>query len=116
MDRVVIFGRGGAGKSALPHVLGVTTRLPVIELDNEFWGDELKPLPAEDWARHQAILAERPRWIMDGDLGPHRPTLRPRRVPGLRWRRPTRPVQSMYGSVGAGHDISRVSRGVSELR
>lgn len=71
MDRVVILGRGAAGKSALAHELGITAGLPVIELDKEFWSDDLKPLPAEDWARQQSILAERACWIMDGDLGPY---------------------------------------------
>ncbi|MGH9191766.1 MAG: adenylate kinase [Acidimicrobiales bacterium] len=71
MDRVVIFGRGGAGKSVLARELGVATGLPVVELDKEFRSDELRPLPAEDWARCQAILAEQSRWIMDGDLGPY---------------------------------------------
>jgi adenylate kinase family enzyme len=71
VDRVVVFGRGGAGKSVLARELGIATGLPVIELDKEFWSDELEPLPAEDWARRQAVLAVRPRWIMDGDLGPY---------------------------------------------
>jgi adenylate kinase family enzyme len=71
VDRVVIFGRGGSGKSVLGHELGIAAGLPVIELDKELWSDQLEPLPAEDWARRQAILAERPRWIMDGDLGPY---------------------------------------------
>lgn len=71
MDRVVIFGRGGAGKSVLARELGVITGLPVIELDKEFWSDDLEPLSADDWARRQAILAEGSRWIMDGDLGPY---------------------------------------------
>ena len=68
---MVIMGRGGAGKSVLARDLGLTTGLPVIELDTQFWSDDLRPLPAEDWARRQAVLAARPRWIMDGDLGPY---------------------------------------------
>ena len=71
MERVVIFGRGGAGKSVLARELGAATGLPVVELDKEFWSADLEPLPPEDWARRQASLAARPRWIMDGDLGPY---------------------------------------------
>jgi adenylate kinase family enzyme len=71
VERVVILGRGGAGKSVLARELGRITGLPVVELDKEFWSDDLRPLPLEDWARAQAVLAARPRWIMDGDLGPY---------------------------------------------
>jgi adenylate kinase family enzyme len=69
--RVVVFGRGGAGKSALARELGTATGLPVVELDKEFWSVDLAPLAPEEWARRQAILAAQPRWIMDGDLGPY---------------------------------------------
>ncbi len=68
---MAIFGRGGAGKSVLARELGTATGLPVIELDKEFWSAELEPLPPAEWARRQAVLAGRPRWIMDGDLGPY---------------------------------------------
>lgn len=37
MKRVVILGRGGAGKSTLAARLGEITGLPVIELDKSFW-------------------------------------------------------------------------------
>jgi adenylate kinase family enzyme len=69
VERVVVFGRGGAGKSALARELGTATGLPVVELDKEFWSVDLEPLAPEEWARRQAILAAQPRWIMDGDLG-----------------------------------------------
>jgi hypothetical protein len=55
----------------LARGLGDITGLPVIELDTEFWSDDLTPLPAADWNRRQATFAERERWIMDGDLGPY---------------------------------------------
>jgi adenylate kinase family enzyme len=37
MQRVVILGRGGAGKSRLTRQLGEITGLPVVELDKIFW-------------------------------------------------------------------------------
>jgi adenylate kinase family enzyme len=67
----VIFGRGGAGKSELARKLGLIAGLPVVELDTQFWSVDLTPLPPPDWAGRQATLAERDRWIMDGDLGPY---------------------------------------------
>lgn len=71
MNRVVIFGRGGSGKSSLARRLAVTTQLPLIELDKEFWNDRLDALPQERWTQHQHDLASGDQWIMDGDLGPY---------------------------------------------
>lgn len=71
MERVVILGRGGAGKSTLAATLGTVTGLPVIELDRHFWGPGLEATPPEQWAAVQDELARTDRWIMDGDLGPY---------------------------------------------
>jgi hypothetical protein len=71
MDRVVILGRGGAGKSTAARRLGELTGLPVIELDGRFWGPGPTAMPKAEWARVQAELARADRWIMDGDLGPY---------------------------------------------
>ena len=69
MQRVVILGRGGAGKSTVARQLGEATGLPVIELDQHFWQPGLVPTPRETWAEIQRQLASEDRWIMDGDLG-----------------------------------------------
>lgn len=71
MKRVVILGRGGAGKSTLAAALGTVTGLPVIELDQHFWGPGLEATPPEQWAAIQGELAQTDQWIMDGDLGPY---------------------------------------------
>ncbi len=71
MDRVVVLGRGGAGKSTLAQALGTAAGLPVIELDKHFWSADLSPTPPDVWAAKLAELAAGERWIMDGDLGPY---------------------------------------------
>jgi len=71
MDRILVFGRGGAGKSVFARALGARVGAEVIELDRLFWSDSLEPLTAEAWAERQASLAAEPRWVMDGDLGPY---------------------------------------------
>jgi adenylate kinase family enzyme len=71
VNRVVIFGRGGAGKSTLARRLAARAQLPLIELDKELWNDQLKALPREQWAQRQTVLASSDQWIMDGDLGPY---------------------------------------------
>jgi adenylate kinase family enzyme len=71
VERVVILGRGGAGKSALAHRIGSLTQLPVIELDQLFWQPGLVATPRDRWVDIQSELINRGRWIIDGDLGPH---------------------------------------------
>jgi adenylate kinase family enzyme len=71
MRRVVILGRGGAGKSTLARRLGSITGLPVIELDRHFWQPGLAPTPLGRWATIQRELTSNEAWIMDGDLGPY---------------------------------------------
>jgi hypothetical protein len=69
MQRVVILGRGGAGKSTFARKLGNAMGLPVIELDQHFWQPGLIPLQRERWIEIQQKRANEGRWIMDGDLG-----------------------------------------------
>ena len=71
MQRIVVLGRGGAGKSTAARQLGSRTGIPVIELDKHFWDEELRPTPPVVWRDVQAELAARDRWIMEGDLGPY---------------------------------------------
>src|SRR5215469_8055577 len=71
MKRVVILGRGAAGKSTLATRLGEIAGLPVIELDKVFWQPGLLATPHSQWVEIQQRLVEQDRWIMDGDLGPY---------------------------------------------
>ena len=71
MERVVVMGRGAAGKSTAAARLGRLTGLPVIELDKHFWRPGLTPMPPGEWTQLQQVLAAQDRWIMDGDLGPY---------------------------------------------
>jgi adenylate kinase family enzyme len=69
MKRVIILGRGGAGKSTLAVRLGEITGLPVIELDKVFWKPGLVATPRDQWVQTQKRLLQKERWIMDGDFG-----------------------------------------------
>lgn len=71
MKRVVVLGRGGAGKSTASTRLSQMTGLPLIELDTHFWSPALTPLSTAAWIKRQRQLAEADQWIMDGDLGPY---------------------------------------------
>ena len=71
MKRVVILGRGAAGKSTLAERLGQITGLPVIELDKVFWRPGLVATPRDEWQQVQKRFVGEARWIMDCDLGPY---------------------------------------------
>ncbi|GAA4908411.1 hypothetical protein EV188_101961 [Actinomycetospora succinea] len=71
MQRVVVLGRGGAGKTTAARRLGKVIDAPVLELDRYFWSDDLTATPPARWASVQAELAAGERWVMDGDLGPY---------------------------------------------
>lgn len=72
MQRVVVLGRGGAGKSTFVRRLAGVTGLPRTELDELFWSADSTPehpLPRERWAAIQRELVAADGWILDGDLG-----------------------------------------------
>src|SRR5262249_48163941 len=71
MRRVVILGRGAAGKSTLARHLGDLTGLPVTEVDTMVWQRGLTRAEPAGWAARQRELCSRDSWIIDGDLGPY---------------------------------------------
>lgn len=77
MRRVVVLGRGGAGKSVVALRIGELARLPVTELDERFWSADLRPTPPARWEEVQRELAAATTWVLDGDLGPYH-SLQPR--------------------------------------
>ena len=69
MKRVMVLGRGGAGKSAFGRRLAQATVLPLLELDSVFWREDLSHPTAAEWVATQEELVAMPAWILDGDLG-----------------------------------------------
>ncbi|MBQ7801699.1 MAG: DNA topology modulation protein [Oscillospiraceae bacterium] len=68
MERVIIIGCGGAGKSTLARQLGEKTGLPVVHLDKLFWRPGWVSVPPEEF--DQAVREElaKEKWIMDGNF------------------------------------------------
>ena len=67
VDRVVILGPGGAGKSTLARRLGAQTGLPVVHLDRHFWHPGWVETPRDEWRVRQRALLAGDRWIADGN-------------------------------------------------
>ncbi len=67
MERVVILGCCGAGKSTLARQLGIKLELPVIHLDTYFWQAGWVESDPQAWQAKQASLLTEKRWIVDGN-------------------------------------------------
>ncbi|HEV3478322.1 MAG TPA: hypothetical protein VG144_02605 [Gaiellaceae bacterium] len=65
MERVVVTGPAGAGKSELARRLGDLLGLPVLHLDTLFWKPGWVPTPPEEWEALQRRELAADRWIAD---------------------------------------------------
>ena len=78
MERVMIIGCGGAGKSTLARALGEKTGLPVVHLDQIWWSPgNWQHLEQEEFDERLRRELENPRWILDGNFNR---TMEPRLV------------------------------------
>lgn len=69
MEKIAIFGCGGAGKSTLARQLGARLGLPVVHLDAEFWRPGWVMTPLDEEIARQSQIVAGPRWIVDGNYG-----------------------------------------------
>ncbi len=67
MERIVIIGCGGAGKSTLAREMGKITGIPVVHLDQFFWKPGWVEAMPEEFDALLTVALEKPRWIMDGN-------------------------------------------------
>lgn len=69
MERVLIIGSPGAGKSTLSRELARRTGLPLHHLDRLYWNPGWVETDKPAWRDAVARLASAPRWIIDGNYG-----------------------------------------------
>ena len=69
MQKVLVLGCPGAGKSTLAREIALITGLPVIHLDRHYWRPGWREPDHEEWEAVVAELLRRPRWVMDGNYG-----------------------------------------------
>ncbi|MEM9666309.1 MAG: DNA topology modulation protein [Bacteroidota bacterium] len=67
MQRILVIGSGGAGKSTLARQLGRRLGLPVIHLDQHYWQPGWVETPRAVWQERVRQLIQRERWVMDGN-------------------------------------------------
>ena len=69
MQRIMIIGCGGAGKSTLAKKLGERTGLPVVHLDQIWWSPgNWEHLSKEEFDARLAAEVEKECWIIDGNF------------------------------------------------
>lgn len=67
MNKIIIIGLTGAGKTTLAGKLGAMLNIPVFHLDQYFWKAGWRHVSqAEFYAMQEKIIAENSTWIMDG--------------------------------------------------
>ena len=67
MDRIVIIGCGGSGKSHLARALGTALGITPVHLDALYYDADWNPKPKDEFAAFQRELVTGPRWIIDGN-------------------------------------------------
>ncbi|MEM6725395.1 MAG: DNA topology modulation protein [Bacteroidota bacterium] len=69
MNRIIIIGPGGAGKSTLAAQIHKKTGLPLIHLDAHYWHPNWTESEASVWEAKVRELIKADRWVMDGNYG-----------------------------------------------
>lgn len=69
MERIMVLGCCGAGKSTFSRALQAITKLELIHLDQYYWKPDWEETAAAEWNEVVQKLAEKPAWIIDGNYG-----------------------------------------------
>ena len=67
MQRILILGPPGSGKSTVARVVGKITELPVIHLDQHYWQPGWVEIDHTQWRQKITELIASPTWIIDGN-------------------------------------------------
>lgn len=69
MNRVLVIGSGGSGKTTFARRLAARTGLPLFHLDQLYWHPGWEATPVDEWQRNVHDLIRSERWILDGNYG-----------------------------------------------
>jgi len=69
MQRILVIGSGGAGKSTVAREIASRLRLPLIHLDSLYWQPGWRATEKTAWEGVVRELIAGPSWVMDGNYG-----------------------------------------------
>ena len=75
MERILIIGNAGAGKSTFAKELAKRLALPLIHLDRLYWRGNWEHLSRDEFDTALQVQLDKPVWIIDGNFNrtiPHR--------------------------------------------
>lgn len=75
MERILIIGNAGSGKTTFARKLSCKLQLPLVHLDKLFWCGEWEHLSREAFDAQLQAELEKTQWIIDGNFNrtiPHR--------------------------------------------
>lgn len=67
MERILIIGGNGSGKTTFARELAAAMNLPLIHLDKLYWRDNWTPASNEEFDALLLDELRKPRWIIDGN-------------------------------------------------
>src|SRR5579864_3220948 len=71
MQRVLVMGSSGSGKSTFALRLAELAGLPFVSLDALFWKPGWQPSEPGSFGERVRAAANRPAWVMDGNYMTH---------------------------------------------
>ena len=71
MQRILVMGSSGSGKSTFSKRLSAITGIPVVSLDALFWKPGWVESEKAEFRERLTEAARQPRWIMDGNFTSH---------------------------------------------
>jgi adenylate kinase family enzyme len=69
VERVLVVGAPGAGKSTVAAAIGRHAALPVVHLDQHYFRPGWVEPPQDEWRRTVEGLAGGRKWVIDGNYG-----------------------------------------------
>jgi adenylate kinase family enzyme len=69
VEKVLVIGSGGAGKSTLAGRIAAATGLPLVHLDRLYWHPGWVPTPDAEWEQVVRGVIAGDRWVIDGNYG-----------------------------------------------
>ena len=75
MQRILIIGNAGSGKSTFSKKLAQKLDLPIVHLDRLYWTGNWEHLERDEFDKVLQIELDKPQWIIDGNFNrtfPHR--------------------------------------------